>query len=753
MTRVLVLEDDENLRELLCETLEDEGYASFGAANGAEAIAKVSSESYDVLVVDVRMEGMSGLEAFAHMRQQGAELACLVITGYATEEDSIRAIRLGVGDYLRKPFEMSELLQRLARVVAVSTRQRQSLQREQQLHRLAEWLQGGLCPPRSRAAGALAAQVARGLQLDSVQVLELQWAAALAQQQLHPPDAVGTLAEALECYRENWDGSGPAGLAGEAIPLPGRVVRLALLAADTGADPRELAAREEGRLDPHLLFTLDLGNQIDTQKQVRRLLELARGLLHTGQSEEAAQALRQAEPLAAGPGRVEVVLLLAGLEPAPLRLTRLRSLVTEAAAWSPRQRARVVLEAGLLLIDCQADAAVSFLRESYRAPEVDAAGQALARLGLWCLGQADPQWSPLDSLALLLHPEHEREMFRALPWLGPATLRWWLAQEGQSPVIGRWLRHAAGALVPALTGFTAPQRLELLRKMQASGHPPGALLQALSQETDQQVKSLALQLARKPATPEKPPPLHIRSFGSFSVFIAGRPAPDKAFRGMRNKVLLAYLCSSARPVPEDRVRETFWPEEMEKGRKGIYNALFNIRRALRAEGCAAENCDYLLRQQELLGLDLELQPWHDLWEVEKSLAQWRQLDFAALSSEVDKVLGWTESPYLDGCYMDWALERRESLERQLSDSVWGACERALQAEAWQPLREWTLRLLQLSPEHQKAAALRMRALCQLGRPEEALKTYDSVTRKLLQEYEMEPSTEMMEWATRAKYMV
>lgn len=77
-----------------------------------------------MLVVDVRMEGMSGLEAFAHMRQQGVELACLVITGYATEEDSIRAIRLGVGDYLRKPFEMRELLLRLARVSAVYQRQR-----------------------------------------------------------------------------------------------------------------------------------------------------------------------------------------------------------------------------------------------------------------------------------------------------------------------------------------------------------------------------------------------------------------------------------------------------------------------------------------------------------------------------------------------------------------------------------------------------------------------------------------------------
>ena len=125
--KVLVLEDDENLRELLCETLEDEGYLAEGAANGVEAIRKVTSGNYDLLVVDVRMEGMSGLEAFAHMRQHGVELACLVITGYATEEDSIRAIRLGVGDYLRKPFEMKELLLRLARVSAVYSRQREGL--------------------------------------------------------------------------------------------------------------------------------------------------------------------------------------------------------------------------------------------------------------------------------------------------------------------------------------------------------------------------------------------------------------------------------------------------------------------------------------------------------------------------------------------------------------------------------------------------------------------------------------------------
>ncbi len=745
--KVLVLEDDENLRELLCETLEDEGYQSEGAANGVEAIHKVSSGVYDLLLVDVRMEGMSGLEAFAHIRQQGVELACLVITGYATEEDSIRAIRLGVGDYLRKPFEMKELLLRLARVSAVYQRQREGLSREQRLQRQLDWLHQLHCPPEARLAGEVAAQLARALQLDKVHQLEVQMAAALAQQGLSPALAGDWVGEGLSSYQENWDGSGPQGLAEESIPLAGRIVRLALLAAAGGDNPQALAQRHPGVPDPHLLFALEFRSSQAQDKQLRRLLDLARGLLYSGQNTEATLALQQAEKLAEGPQAAEVQLLLAELEPAPLRQTRLERLLVNAPNWGPGWGSRMLTEAGLLMLEARPDQASSWLREAYGRVEQEVL-RALIQLGLWVLGQAT-DWSPLDALAVLLQPQHEPRLLRALPWLGPALLRWWLNDKRELPEFSRFLRHYSGPLVPAVVKLSPPQRLQLLDLLQRQPQgAPSAWLQTLSQENDNQVRTLALQLSGKKTNPSKPPPLHLRSFGNFTVSVGGRPLNEKVFRGQRNRILLACIAASQTQA-EDRVREAFWPEELEKGRKGLYNALFHLRKALRPEGWTGD-CEYFLRQQEVLGLDPDLEPWHDLWEVEKGLSRLRFLEWDEWHNQLSSIVALTEGVYLDGCYMDWALERRESLEIQLAEALFKGCARATEQESWTRLSEWSQRLLERDVANQAAALHRMRALCQLGRPDDALRTFDTVSRKVRAEFAEEPSMELVEWAARAR---
>ncbi|MFN8606342.1 MAG: response regulator [Vulcanimicrobiota bacterium] len=746
--KVLVLEDDENLRELLCETLEDEGYASEGAANGVEAIRKVTSGGYDLLVVDVRMEGMSGLEAFAHMRQQGVELACLVITGYATEEDSIRAIRLGVGDYLRKPFEMKELLLRLARVSAVYQRQREGLSREQRLQRQLDWLHHLHCPAAARQAGELAAQLARGMQLDKLHQLEVQLATALALQGLEPEAASDWVGEGLAYYRENWDGSGPQALAGESIPLAARIVRLALLASQNSENPRQLSQKHPGVLDPHLLFALEFRSQQDQDKQVRRLLDLARGLFYSGQNSEATLALQEAEKLTEGPQAAEVQLLLAELEPAPLRQARLERLLQSACEWGPGWEARMLTEAGLLLLEARPEQSVQWLREAYARVEVDVL-KARVQLGLWAAGQAC-DWNPLEALAFLLQPQHEPQLLRALAWLGPAVLRWWLNDRQDSAIISRFVRNYAGPMVPALIKLSSPQRLQLLGLLESQPQGvPSAWLQTLSQENDTQVRTLALKLSDgKKNGAAKPPPLHLRSFGNFSVVLGGRPISEKAFRGQRNRILLACIASAA-STSEELVRELFWPEELEKGRKGLYNGLFNVRKALRPEGWSGD-CDYLLRKQDTLGLDPDLEPWHDLWEVEKGLSRLRTLEWIEWRSQLNAILALTEGVYLDGCYMDWAVTRRETLEISLNEMIARGCARAIELQSWADLSEWSQRLLQRDLTNQSAAVLRMRALCQLGRPDEASRLFETVSRRVRQEYQEEPTLELVEWAARAR---
>ena len=245
------------------------------------------------------------------------------------------------------------------------------------------------------------------------------------------------------------------------------------------------------------------------------------------------------------------------------------------------------------------------------------------------------------------------------------------------------------------------------------------------------------------------PPLHLFSFGTFQVRVQGRALPEQVFRGQRNKWLLAYLARTARPQPEERVRESFWPEELERGRKGLSNSLFHLRRSLRPEG--SPELDYFARHEESLGLNLEWEPWHDLWVVEDILSRVKGLQPPQLVEEVDRLISLTRAPYLDGCYLDWAVERREQLLLELTQALFLACQKATEARLWASVADWGYRLLQLDPSHQKGAMLRAQALCQSGQTTEALRCIDQITRILRQEYDMEPSTELLEWATRARY--
>ena len=117
--RILVLEDDDKLRLTLSQVLQGEGYHVDEAANGSDAIALAAAGGYDLVIADIRMEGVDGLEALARMKERHPEMRSLVMTGYSTEEDSIRAIRLGVGDYLRKPFRFEELMDSVQRLLAL----------------------------------------------------------------------------------------------------------------------------------------------------------------------------------------------------------------------------------------------------------------------------------------------------------------------------------------------------------------------------------------------------------------------------------------------------------------------------------------------------------------------------------------------------------------------------------------------------------------------------------------------------------
>ncbi|RMH41338.1 MAG: sigma-54-dependent Fis family transcriptional regulator [Deltaproteobacteria bacterium] len=108
--QVLVVEDDDAMRELLVEELADAGYRVIGAAGGREGVARAKQGDIDVVVTDLRMPDLDGFDLIRDLRAGQRPPHIVMITAFGSIETAIRAVKLGAYDYITKPFEIEELI-------------------------------------------------------------------------------------------------------------------------------------------------------------------------------------------------------------------------------------------------------------------------------------------------------------------------------------------------------------------------------------------------------------------------------------------------------------------------------------------------------------------------------------------------------------------------------------------------------------------------------------------------------------------
>ncbi|HVI91436.1 MAG TPA: response regulator [Dongiaceae bacterium] len=113
---VLVVDDDRRLRDLLGRYLTDQGFRVTTAIDAAEARSKLSSVTFDLLVLDIMMPGENGLQLTEHLRQ-GNHVPILLLTAMGESEDRIKGLSVGADDYLAKPFEPRELVLRIQSIL------------------------------------------------------------------------------------------------------------------------------------------------------------------------------------------------------------------------------------------------------------------------------------------------------------------------------------------------------------------------------------------------------------------------------------------------------------------------------------------------------------------------------------------------------------------------------------------------------------------------------------------------------------
>ena len=107
--RILIIEDDAEMRSLLMDVLVEEGFGVDSVDNGSEAFRRVVRESFDIIITDIRMPGLSGLEILPGLKKLQPDVSIIVITAFGSEEVFRKSLERGADAYLEKPIHLNKL--------------------------------------------------------------------------------------------------------------------------------------------------------------------------------------------------------------------------------------------------------------------------------------------------------------------------------------------------------------------------------------------------------------------------------------------------------------------------------------------------------------------------------------------------------------------------------------------------------------------------------------------------------------------
>jgi len=109
--KILIVDDDENIRKTLVAVLEDEGYTVESVDTGKKAIEKTETEFFNLALIDIRLPDMEGIEVLSGMRETSPKIRKIIITGYPTLQNAAAAVNKGANAYIMKPFDVEKMLQ------------------------------------------------------------------------------------------------------------------------------------------------------------------------------------------------------------------------------------------------------------------------------------------------------------------------------------------------------------------------------------------------------------------------------------------------------------------------------------------------------------------------------------------------------------------------------------------------------------------------------------------------------------------
>jgi DNA-binding NtrC family response regulator len=134
--RLLVVDDEVELKDALCETLADEGYETLGTTSGAEGLKALGRQEFDLLLSDLMMPGMDGIQLLRQALETDPTLVGIIMTGQGTIPSAVEAMKVGALDYVLKPFNLQTMLPILARAMDVRRLRTENMRLRQYVARL-----------------------------------------------------------------------------------------------------------------------------------------------------------------------------------------------------------------------------------------------------------------------------------------------------------------------------------------------------------------------------------------------------------------------------------------------------------------------------------------------------------------------------------------------------------------------------------------------------------------------------------------
>lgn len=115
--KILIIDDEENIRKMLARALEAENYQVETALNGEDGLEKLKENDFDLILLDLKLPGMDGIEILEAMRKQDILVPVLIVTGYGSVESAVQVMKLGAIDYLQKPFKPQDIRDQVSSIL------------------------------------------------------------------------------------------------------------------------------------------------------------------------------------------------------------------------------------------------------------------------------------------------------------------------------------------------------------------------------------------------------------------------------------------------------------------------------------------------------------------------------------------------------------------------------------------------------------------------------------------------------------